>query len=162
MCRFLLFENSADTAFIDASMPPIPRPVTTRHTESVTGLVEVVAMNMPDAITIRHPSVVGRRPILSLTPPRMIEPSAIPISSIDSTTPSPAGLIPHSLAMPGDAKLMERMSKPSSAFNAIVIPITMICIGLIGDRPITSRGWALLLGGIMGEGYHGVSDTRHP
>ena len=46
---------------------------------------------------------------------RTIEPALMPISSIESTMPSTARSMPHSAAMPGDAKLIERTSKPSSA-----------------------------------------------
>src|SRR5262245_1244120 len=148
--RRRVFENSAATAFIEANMPPIPRPVTTRQIDRVTGLVAVVAMNIPNAITTRQPRVVGRRPILSLTPPSAIEPIIIPISSIDRTIPSaPAAAWlsrPHSRAMPFDAKLIERMSYPSSAFSAIVMPMTMICSRLIGAVAITSLG-SILTGG---------------
>ena len=42
-------------------------------------------MNMPMVISTRQPSTVGRRPILSATPPRMSEPMAMPMSSADST-----------------------------------------------------------------------------
>ena len=45
-------------------------------------------MYMPIAMTTRQPSTVGRRPILSASPPRKIEPSAMPMSSADSTKPS--------------------------------------------------------------------------
>ena len=48
-------------------------------------------MYMPIAITTRQPSTVGRRPILSARPPRKIEPSAMPISSAESTNPSAVG-----------------------------------------------------------------------
>ena len=47
-----------------------------------------------------------------------VEPTAIPISSIDSTTPSTARSIPHSAAMPGEAKLIASTSKPSSALSS--------------------------------------------
>ena len=139
-CRRCVFENSAATALIAASIPPIPRPVTTRQIDRSTRPVTVVAISMPVAMTARQPRIVGRRPILSATPPRTIEPIAMPISSIDSTMPRAARSMPHSVAMPGEAKLMERMSKPSSAFSAIVIPTTMICRRPMGDCAITSLG----------------------
>ena len=47
MCLFLAFENSAATALIAASMPPIPKPVSTRHADSTERLEAVVTMNMP-------------------------------------------------------------------------------------------------------------------
>ena len=131
-CRRCVFENSAATALIAASMPPMPRPVMTRQIERSTSPVTVVAMSMPSDMTARHPRIVGRRPILSATPPSTIEPIAMPMSSIESTMPSAARSIPHSVAMPGEAKLMERMSNPSSAFRAIVMPTTPICSRLIG------------------------------
>ena len=158
--RFVL-ENSAATALIAASIPPMPRPVMMRQidrsmsresmlapsTKLTAGAsapprmpLVVVTMNMPSAITTRHPSTVGRRPILSATPPKKIEPNAMPMSSIDSTKPSAARSIPHSAAMPGEAKLIERTSNPSSAFKAIVMPTTRICIAVIGFLAIASRG----------------------
>ena len=123
-----------------ASMPPMPRPVTTRQIDRSTRPVTVVAMIMPNDITARHPRIVGRRPILSATPPSTIEPMAMPINSIERTMPSRARSMPHSAAMPGEAKLMERMSNPSSAFRAIVTPTTRICSRLIGDWAMTSLG----------------------
>ena len=83
-------------------------------------------MNMPVAITIRHPSIVGRRPILSARLPSRIEPNAMPMSSIDRTMPSAARLMPHSVAMPGEAKLIDITSKPSSALSATVMTTTTI------------------------------------
>jgi hypothetical protein len=46
--------------------------------------------------------------------------------------------------MPGDAKLIERMSKPSRAFSAIVTPTTRICSRLIGEVAMTSLGSLLI------------------
>ena len=66
----------------------MPRPVTTRQIDKTTRPVTVVAMIMPNDITARHPRIVGRRPILSATPPSTIEPMAMPINSIESTMPS--------------------------------------------------------------------------
>ncbi len=162
--RRRVFENSATTALIAASMPPMPRPVTIRHTDrsarrastctpnsANSGVtrpprypVDVVTMTMPVAITTRQPSTVGRRPILSARLPRKIEPSAMPISSIDSTKPSAARLIFHSAAMPGDAKLIDSTSKPSSALRAMVIPTMSTCMVLIGDLAMMSRGSVML------------------
>src|SRR5688572_9619738 len=121
-------------------MPPIPSPVTTRHSERSTRPLTVVAMNMPVAMTTRQPRIVGRRPILSATPPRRTEPIAMPISSIESTMPSWARSMPHSAAMPGEAKLIESTSKPSSAFSAMVRPITITWSRLIGEVAMRSRG----------------------
>jgi hypothetical protein len=59
--RHLLLENSATTALMPESMPPMPRPVNTRQMESWTGLAAVVAPSMPAAITIKDPSSAGRR-----------------------------------------------------------------------------------------------------
>jgi hypothetical protein len=64
----------------------------------------------------------------------------MPMTSIESTMPSAPRSIPHSLAMPGEAKLMDATSKPSNAFSATVIAITRTCRVVIGDRAITSRG----------------------
>ena len=63
-CRRRVLENSAATALIAASIPPMPRPVTTRQIDRSTSPVTVVAMSMPPAMTARHPRIVGRRPIL--------------------------------------------------------------------------------------------------
>ncbi len=54
-----------------------------------------------------QPSSVGRRPILSATPPSRTEPIAMPISSIDRTTPSAVCAMPHSCAIPGEAKAID-------------------------------------------------------
>src|SRR5688572_20417075 len=86
--RHFLFENSATTALVQESMPPMPRPVMMRQMDSWTGLPAVVAMNMPKAIVTRHPSSVGRRPMRSASPPKNTEPTAMPISSIERTMPS--------------------------------------------------------------------------
>ena len=48
--------------------------------------------------------------------------------------------MPHSFAMPGEAKLMDSTSKPSSAFRQTVVATTIICSRLIGEAAITSRG----------------------
>jgi hypothetical protein len=142
-CRRRALENSAATALIAASMPPMPRPVRIRHALSAYSPVTVVAMNMPTAISTRQPRIVGRRPKRSARPPSRTEPMAMPTSSIDSTKPSAARSIPHSAAMPGDAKLIERTSNPSSALSATVIATTVICRRLIGDSAMTSRGSAI-------------------
>src|SRR5688572_28337808 len=105
---------------------------------------------MPPAITTRQPRTVGRRPILSATPPRKMEPIAMPISSIDSTMPSAARLMPHSRMMPGEAKLIDRTSKPSSALSRTVRPTTAICSRLMGELATISLGSTL----IGGKGYH--------
>jgi hypothetical protein len=118
--------NSAATALLAASRPPIPSPVVKRHTSSSGICFTVVTMNIPEVINTRQPSIVGRRPIRSATLPSTIEPSAIPISSMDSTMPSAARSMPHSAAMPGEAKLMERTSNPSSAVSPTVIATARI------------------------------------
>jgi hypothetical protein len=139
-CRCFAFENSAAIALIVASIPPIPSPVMTRQIDRSTRPVTVVAMSMPVAMTTRHPSTVGRRPILSARLPRKTDPIAIPISSIDSTMPSAARSMPHSIAMPGEAKLIDVTSKPSSAFSATVMPTTSTCRRVMAELAITSRG----------------------
>ncbi len=123
-----------------ASIPPMPSPVTTRQMDKDMMLVAVVAPTMPAAITARQPRIVGRRPILSATPPTNTDPIAMPMSSIESTTPSAPRSMPHSFAMPGDAKLMDSTSKPSSAFRQTVIAMTTSCRRLIGEVAMTSRG----------------------
>src|SRR6266853_4548467 len=86
--RHLVLENSATTALVQDSIPPIPRPVNTRQMASCPGLEAVVARIIPVTITTRHPNKVGRRTILSASPPRKTEPNAIQISSLDNTIPS--------------------------------------------------------------------------
>src|SRR4029450_9330593 len=68
-CRRLLFENSAATALVAASMPPIPRPVTIRHIDRSISPVTVVAITIPAAMTARHASIGGRLPIQDRRPP---------------------------------------------------------------------------------------------
>src|SRR6267378_2704638 len=75
---------------------------------------------MPIAIATRQPRMVGRRPTLSATPPSSNEPSAMPSNSMERTQPSVALSIPQSLAMPGEAKLIDRTSNPSRAFSPTV------------------------------------------
>ena len=55
-----------------------------KHDET---LVAVVTMNMPVAIATRQPSISGLRPSLSATPPKTIEPIAMPMSSATRTSP---------------------------------------------------------------------------
>ena len=124
--RRLSLENSAATALIDANMPPMPSPVNTRHTDRSYTPFARVAMTIPNVITTRQPSNVRRRPILSATPPNKIEPKPMPISSIESTIPNAARSIPHSRAMPGEAKLIASTSKPSIAFRPMVIATAAI------------------------------------
>jgi hypothetical protein len=47
--------------------------------------------------------------------------------------------------MPGDAKLMDSTSNPSSAFRPTVIATTTTCIRLIADLAMTSRGSVLTI-----------------
>src|SRR5580765_478785 len=82
---------------------------------------------MPAAMATRHPRMVGRRPILSATPPSSSEPAAMPSNSMDSTQPRIALSIPQSLAIPGEAKLIESTSKPSSAFRPTVTSTATHC-----------------------------------
>ena len=91
-------------------MPPMPNPVRTRQMDRLAMDVTVVAPSMPPAITTRHPSTVGLRPMRSATLPSTTEPMAMPMSSIDNTKPSAARSMPHSVAIPGEAKLIDRMS----------------------------------------------------
>ena len=97
-------------------------------------------MNMPTTMIVRHKSIVLRRPTRSASRPRNTEPMAMPINSIASTMPSAARSMPHSAAMPGDAKLIDSTSKPSSAFSMTVIATAATCMRLIGDRDISSSG----------------------
>src|SRR5215469_17041882 len=99
---------------------------------------------MPAAMAIRQPSIVGRRPTLSATPPSSSEPAAMPNSSMESTQPSVALSMPQSRAMPGDAKLIDRTSKPSRAFSPTVtstashwaLPMAPSSMMDFGSRPV--------------------------
>jgi hypothetical protein len=123
-----------------ASTPPMPKPVSTRHNDRSMTPRDVVAMNIPAVITTRQPRIVGRRPILSATPPRNTEPIAMPMSSIDSTIPRAPRSMCHSEAIPGEANAMESTSNPSNAFSPMVIATTMTCRTLIGQADIVARG----------------------
>src|SRR6185437_15140047 len=138
--RVRAFENSDATALIAARVPPIPSPVITRYTERTSMLFAVVARNIPAAMTMRQPRMVTRRPIRSATPPRRIEPSAIPASSIDWSQPSAVLLGCHSEAIPGEANAIESTSKPSSALRPIVITTAVICSQPMRARARISRG----------------------
>jgi hypothetical protein len=89
------FENSAATALIDANMPPMPRPVNTRHVDSSTMVEDCVAMTNPRTMSPRQPSSSRRRPSRSASPPSTMEPTPMPINSIDSTIPNAARSRPH-------------------------------------------------------------------
>ncbi len=58
---------------------------------------------------------------------------------IDSTTRSAARSMPHSVATPGVAKLIDSTSKPCSACSAIHIITAVICCGLMRMRQGESR-----------------------
>ncbi len=113
-------DNSAAAALIEASMPPIPRPVSNRQMSSVGTPPARLAPNIPMVMADRQPRMVGRRPILSATPPSSAEPTPMPTNSIDRTQPSVALSTPQSFAIPGEAKLIDRTSKPSIALSPTV------------------------------------------
>src|SRR5580692_10571413 len=121
-------------------MPPIPRPVNTLHIDRSYTPLARVAIAIPRVITARQPSRVRRRPSLSGTPPRSIEPIPMPSSSMERTTPNTARSMPQSRAMPGEAKLIDSTSNPSRAFRPTVMATTAIWIPLIGFLAMTSRG----------------------
>ncbi len=125
--RVRALASSATMALVQASMPPMPRPVTSRITDRETTLNEKVAANIPVAMTTRQSRMVGRRPMRSARPPSSTDPTAMPISSIESTTPNAARSMPHSAAMPGEAKLIASTSKPSSAFSMMHSATAAIC-----------------------------------
>src|SRR5262249_52920584 len=77
--------------------------------------------------------------------PKNTDPSAIPRSSAERTKPSSARSMCHSAAMPGDAKLIERTSKPSRALRPIVMAMMATCSAAIGSLAMMSRGSLLLL-----------------
>ena len=108
-------------------MPPMPMPVTNRNANSAGTVYECAAPNMPSAMATRHPRIIGRRPILSATPPSTTEPMAMPSNSVDSTQPRVALSTPQSLAIPGAAKLIDRTSKPSMALRPTVTITTAHC-----------------------------------
>src|SRR5215472_7899191 len=76
---------------------------------------------------MRQPRVVGRRPTLAAPPPSSSEPAAMPNSSMESTQPRVALSMCQSRAMPGDAKLIDSTSKPSSAFSPTVTSTASHC-----------------------------------
>src|SRR5215472_9393162 len=78
-------------------------------------------------MAMRQPRMVGRRPTLSATPPSSSDPAAIPNSSMERTQPRVALSIPQSRAMPGEAKLIDSTSKPSSAFSPTVTSTASHC-----------------------------------
>ena len=125
--RLRRFDSSAATALIAASMPPMPSPVTKRQIDRPCGLLAEVAMIMPAVMISRHASVVRRRPITSVIPPRISDPPIMPHSSIDRTTPSASRLTCHSAEMPGAAKALASTSKPSSALSPMVMITAAHC-----------------------------------
>ena len=125
--RYRALANSATVAFSAASIPPIPTPVSKRHSDNCVTSLDVGARSIPVAITTRQPMIVHRRPKRSAMPPNRIEPAAMPISSIDKTQPSTSLGTAHSSAIPGAAKLIDITSKPSSALSRIVIAKAAIC-----------------------------------
>ena len=146
--RDLVLENSAACALIAASMPPMPRPVTRRQLDSTTRSLVVVTMNMPAVINNRQPKMVGRRPIRSAMPPRKTEPRHMPHNSIDRIRPSPAMVVFHSTAMPGEAKLIAITSKPSSALSATVSATITYCRRVMAAVSRVARG-SLLIGSLL-------------
>src|SRR5271167_401389 len=95
---------------------------------------------MPTVMATRHPRMVGRRPILSATPPSSTEPTAMPTNSIERTQPSVALSSPQSFAIPGEAKLMDRTSNPSMAFRPTVTRTASHWPALIAPRSMTDFG----------------------
>src|SRR5215469_12013804 len=133
-------EISAATALIAARVPPMPRPVRSRQGRSAATPRAADAPNIPAAMATTQPIIVGRRPTLSATPPRRSDPSAIPNSSIESTQPSVPRSMPQSFAMPGDAKLIDRTSNPSSAFNPTVTSTAAHCATPIAPSSMRAFG----------------------
>jgi hypothetical protein len=72
------------------------------------------------------------RPMRSAMLPQMTDPSAIPKSSMERTTPSTAWEMDHSLAIPGAAKLMDNTSNPSMPFSAMQSATNAICRQCMG------------------------------
>ena len=60
-------------------------------------------------------------------------------NAMESTKPSAVRAIPHSAAIPGEAKLIESTSNPSSAFNAMVMTMTMIAKSAGADYQAVMR-----------------------
>ena len=121
----------------------MPKPVSTRQADGSVGPFAVVTMNMPTVMTTRQASTVGRRPILSAKAPKVIEPMAMPISSMERMNPRFFRLTCHSAAMPGDANEIDRTSNPSNAFSPMVIATATICSVLIGAADSVARGSVL-------------------
>jgi len=127
------------------AIPPMPSPVANRYAESTCTFEAVLDRYMPTAIRNRQAKTAGRRPAASATDPKMTDPKDIPMSSIDSTTPSAARLMPHSSAMPGDAKLMARTSKPSRAVRQTQIAMAATWRSVIDEEARMSLGSACIL-----------------
>src|SRR6478735_6090018 len=138
--RPALLVDSAVTALVAARMPPMPRPVMKRQIVRLSTPVAAWAMYMPMAMITRQPSIAGLRPTLSATPPRITEPKPMPISSADSTIPSAARSMPHSLVMPGAANALDSTSNPSSALRKTIRKTTIHCRVLIGLSSTTAIG----------------------
>src|SRR5690606_29083564 len=142
--RARALENSAVSAFTVASIPPIPSPVANRYADSTSTLPAVPARNIPTALRSRQTTTAGRRPKLSAAVPKITEPTAMPISPIERTMPSAARLMPHSSAIPGEAKLIESTSKPSSAVSRMHMAMAVTCSGFIGELARRSLGSELI------------------
>ena len=84
-------------------------------------------------MSVKQANMVGRRPILSAKPPSASDPIPMPTNSMERTTPSATLSIPHSLVIPGEAKLIANKSKPSKALRATVMLTTKICKRVIAD-----------------------------
>ena len=102
----------------------MPNPVSTRQPDRISTFAALAAPSMPIVISTRHDRMVARRPIRSAIPPRNSDPTAMPISSIDSTSPRPEGPSCHSSRMPLAAKLIDSTSNPSSALSPTIVATT--------------------------------------
>ena len=78
--RQRLEEYSLAITLVQASMPPIPRPVTTRQIPSSTAECAREASSMPAVARPTEIRTMGRRPMTSAKGARPSEPMAMPTS----------------------------------------------------------------------------------
>ncbi len=99
--RCFALENSPTTALVALSMPPIPRPVKTRHSERIKGLDAVVAPIMrPPSQSSTRSTWAGGQPYPRL---HLRERNRMPYRPVPwrGRSPVAARSMPHSFVIPG-------------------------------------------------------------
>src|SRR5699024_7930319 len=130
--RCLLLENSETSTVMQAKMPPMPRPVTTRHRAKTMAEPAVAESARPAMLRTRDRSRTLRRPILSATGPKMSAPSAMPTRPELSSIPSWLPLSPNSFWTGLAVKAIARISYAAC--------------GLIKEARITMDHWVPPMG----------------